>query len=207
MNRAQCIDSLSASEGVFTTAQAERFGISRDILAKSCVAGKLERVAHGAYRSSAVTSSQTDELAAAWKLTAPKKLLHERMSRSSWDGIAVGGTAAAALNEIGDFYLTPIRMYSSQRFQTKNPIVRISTRHIDWEDVDFEYGFPVTRMERTVIDLVLDDEDLSLIRDAFYDAQDKGLDLARLRSIVDGLPPRKKKKVVQAFKEGGLHGL
>ena len=126
------------------------------------------------------------------------------MSRSSWDGVAVGGSTAAALNEIGDFYLTPIRMYSPQRIKTKNPIVHISTRHIEWEDVDFEHGFPVTRIERTVIDLVLDDEDLSLIRDAYYDAQDKGFDFARLRSIVDGLPPRKKKKIVRAFREGEL---
>ena len=49
-NNIAAIDELSASEGVFTTAQAQRLGISRNALSHACKVGRLERVAHGAYR-------------------------------------------------------------------------------------------------------------------------------------------------------------
>ena len=210
MNRqkqAPFIDSLSASEGVFTTAQAERLGISRGALAKACSAGRLVRLAHGAYRSAAVTSSPTDEIAAAWKLTSPEKMLHERMTYDAWDGIAVGGTTAASLIGIGDFFLTPIRMYAPRRLKTRNPDVRFSVRQISWEDVGFEHGFAVTRPERTIVDLVLDDEELSLVRDAYDDALEKGLDLEKLRAIVKRLAPGRARKVRWAFEECNLHGI
>ena len=203
--RAPFIDSLSASEGVFTTAQAARLGISRSALAKACSAGRLVRLAHGAYRSAAVTSSPTDDIAAVWKLTSPEKMLHERMAYGAWDGIAVGGTTAASLIGIGDFFLTPIRMYAPRRLKTRNPDARFSVRQISWEDVDFEHGFAVTRLERTVVDLVLDDEELSLVRDAYDDALEKGLDLEKLRAIVRRLAPGKVRKVRRAFEECGLH--
>ena len=69
-NNIAAIDEFSASEGVFTTAQAQRLGISRNALSHACKVGRLERVAHGAYRLSGAPSSETDELAAIWKLTA-----------------------------------------------------------------------------------------------------------------------------------------
>ena len=53
------IEELSASEGVFTTAQAERLGIPRNAIAKACEAGRLVRVAHGAYRMAGVPASVT----------------------------------------------------------------------------------------------------------------------------------------------------
>lgn len=210
MNRqrqAPLIDSLSASEGVFTTAQAERCGISRSALAKACAAGRLVRLAHGAYRSAAVTSSPMDEIAAVWKLASPGKMLHERMAHDAWDGVVIGGTTAASVIGIGDFFLTPICIYAPKRLKTRNSGVRISVRQISWEDVDFEHGFAVTRPERTIVDLALDDEEFSLVRDAYDDALEKGLDLARLHAIVGGLAPRKSCKVRHAFEEGGLHGL
>ena len=46
-NNIAAIDELSASEGVFTTAQAQRLGISRTALSHACKGGRLERVAHG----------------------------------------------------------------------------------------------------------------------------------------------------------------
>ena len=202
-NRTAQINSLSASEGVFTTAQAERLGVSRGTLAKACAAGRLRRIAHGAYRSAATTPSQDDEVAAAWKLTAPGKFLHERMMRADWDGVVVGGTTAASLDGIGDFYATPIRMYAPKRIKTRNSDISISVREIAWDDVSFDHGFAVTRMERTLVDLVLDDEDLSLVFDAYEDARSRRFDHARLRQIVSGLPLRMKSKVINGLDEMG----
>ena len=44
-NNIAAIDELSASEGVFTTAQAQRLGISRNAPSHACKVGRLERVA------------------------------------------------------------------------------------------------------------------------------------------------------------------
>ena len=205
--QAPFIDSLSASEDEFTTAQAERLGISRSALAKACSAGRRVRLVHGAYRSAAVTSSPDDEIAAAWKLTSPEMMLHERMAYGAWDGIAVGGTTAASLIGIGDFFLTPIRMYAPRRLKTRYSDVHFSVRQISREDVDFEHGFAVTTPERTIVDLALDDEEPSLVRDAYDDAVEKGLDLEKLRAIVRQLTPGKARKVRRIIEECGLYDI
>ena len=90
-NNIAAIDELSASEGVFTTAQAQRLGISRNALSHACKVGRLERVAHGAYRLSGAPSSETDELAAIWKLTASTAFSWERQAK--WDGVVVDADA------------------------------------------------------------------------------------------------------------------
>lgn len=68
---------LSESEGVFTTAQAERMGVPRDTLHDAVESGRLERIMRGAYRMIGSGSSYTDGLVAAWKLTAPARFAHE----------------------------------------------------------------------------------------------------------------------------------
>lgn len=101
------ISELSESEGVFTTAQAARMDISRDALAHSCRVGRLERICHGAYRMSGAQRRDTDELNALWKLTNPSLCAWER--KRQWDGIAVSGTTAANLQQMGDFHLSPLQ--------------------------------------------------------------------------------------------------
>lgn len=103
----QATSKPSASERIFTTAQAKRLGVPRNALAKACAAGRLLRVMHGAYCMASVSSAETDELEVIWKLTAPSLFTHERVQPSAWDGIAAGGTTAASIHGIGDFYLSP----------------------------------------------------------------------------------------------------
>ena len=62
------MNELSSSEGVFTTAQAQRLGIPRDALAHACAAGRAERICRGAYRLAGTQSRETDALAAIWKV-------------------------------------------------------------------------------------------------------------------------------------------
>ena len=180
------IAELSESEGIFTTAQAERMGVPRDALHDAVMSGRLERVARGAYRLVGSGSSFADELVAAWKLTAPAKFSHERMRVSEWDGVAVGGHSAASLLGFGDFHLSPYRMYSPKRINTRNPLVHITTRLVPRDDVTFTLGFPVTRPERTIFDLVVDNEDLSLITDALRDAayEHRDFDFEKLLALL-----------------------
>ena len=179
-NNIAAIDELSASEGVFTTAQAQRLGISRNALSHACKVGRLERVAHGAYRLSGAPSSETDELAAIWKLTASTAFSWERQAK--WDGVAVGGSTAAWLLGIGDFHLSPYRIYAPERINSKIESARFGVRNVDEGDMAWMGGLPVTRAERT------------LAEGAFRDAAAQGLiDSAKLGSLLDELGENKRR--------------
>lgn len=182
VNHGSELRALSASEGVFTAAQAERLGIPRNALSVAVRAGRAERVARGAYRLTGTASRPTDELAAIWKLTKPSTFTGERMA--AWDGMVVGGTSAANLLGIGDFCLSPYRLYTPRRFNTRNDTARFTVRRIDSDDITWIDGLPVTRMERTLVDLCLDDEDPSLVEDAFHDATDGGMNPHHLQEII-----------------------
>mgnify|MGYP002543540939 CR=1 FL=1 len=196
------MNELSASEGVFTTAQAMRLGIPRNVLAKARQAGKLVRIAHGAYRMAGTPASQLDELTAAWKLTDPAKMTHERVPVDAWDGIAVAGNTASILG-IGDFYLSPYRILAPRRINSRNVETRFGVRDISRNEVSFASGIPVTSIERTLVDLVLDGEDPSLVEDALSDAREKGLDEERLiRLAADaGASAQAKRKMARIFGE------
>ena len=188
------MEELSSSEGVFTTAQAQRLGITRNALAHACKAGRAERIYHGAYRLVATQASELDELTAIWKLTDPARFTWERMRPGAWDGIAIGGTTAACLQGIGDFFASPCRIYSSKRINSRLKEATFSVRRIDSQDVAWVRGLPLTKPERTLVDLCLDNEDPSLIADAYHDAEKAGLDLARLNELVEsvGTTPRRR---------------
>ena len=181
-NHITVLNELSASEGVFTTAQAARLGITRNALSQAVASGRAERIMHGAYRLAGSQSDFTDELAAIWKLTAPSAFTHERMQIENWDGIAIGGSTAASLQELGDFYLSPYRIYAPQRINSRVKSANFAIRKIDIEDVTWIKGLPVTRPERTLVDLCLDNEEWSLVEDTFNSASN--LNFARLEEIV-----------------------
>jgi hypothetical protein len=187
-NRVEAIAELSESEGVLTTAQAARMGIPRDALHDALESGRLERVLRGAYRMVGSGATFTDELAAIWKLTAPAKFSHERMRVADWDGVVGGGSTASALLGIGDLQLSPYRLYAPRRVNTRNPSANFAKRTMARDEVTFESGLPVTRPERTVFDLVADDEDLSLVADVLGDALRKypGCDFGKLQILLEG---------------------
>ena len=187
------INELSASERVFTTAQAERLGVARNTLAKACASGNLVRIAHGAYRMAGIPPTEIDELIAIWKLTNPALFFHERASRELWDGIAVSGRTAATVLGIGDFYLSPYRLTAPYRMRSNASSATFVTRRVERKDVSFSEGLPVTMPERTLVDLILDDEDPSLVNDALIDARER----ERCRR---GPPRRTRAKRVQAHK-------
>lgn len=185
-NHIASIAELSESEGVFTTAQASRMGIPRDALHDAVESGRVERVVRGAYRMIGSGSSYTDELVAVWKLTDPSAFTHERMRYSSWDGVAVGGHTAASLLGYGDFHLTPYRLYAPRRMNTRNPLASFAKRAVCRDEVSLVFGVPVTNAVRTIVDLVRDEEDMSLVADALQDAayRDRGFDFEGLERLL-----------------------
>ncbi len=163
-------------------------GIPRDALHDAVASGRIERIMHGAYRMLGSGSSFADELTAIWKLTAPARFTHERLRVADWDGITVGGSTASALLEIGDLHVSPYRLYAPWRVNTRNTAVRFARRAVPRSDVTFAQGLPVTSPERTVFDLVVDDEDLSLVADVLRDAwqADRDFGFKRLRELLGG---------------------
>ena len=59
---------------------------------------------------------------------------------------------------------------------------------MDGEDVAWVDGLPVTKPERTLVDLCLDFEDPSLVEGALRDAARKGLDFGRLALLISQKP-------------------
>jgi predicted transcriptional regulator of viral defense system len=151
-NNISAIEELASSEnGVFTTAQAARFDIPRDALSHAARSGRIERIYKGVYRVSGSSRDELDELMAIWKLTNPSKFTYERVA--SFDGVAVGGTTAAWIHRIGDYWLTPYRLYAATRVNTRNKSASFAKRAIEGTDVEWKRGLPVTRVERTLYDL------------------------------------------------------
>lgn len=71
---------------------------------------------------------------------------------------------------------------------TRNPHASFARREVARDEVTFESGIPVTRSERTVFDLVADDEDLSLVADVPGDASRKyqDFDYGKLQRLLEG---------------------
>ena len=180
---------LAQSEGgVFTAAQASRLGIPRDALSYAARAGRLERIVRGAYRFVGTSPSELDLASALWKLTDPSRFTHERLA--SWDGVCVGGRTAAFALGIGDLHPYPCRIYAPHPMRIRLADASTAVRRVDERDVTFQFGFPVTRSERTIVDLVLDGEDLSLVADTLRDAkwrlvQPIHFDVSRLAGLIE----------------------
>ena len=100
-----------------------------------------------------------------------------------WDGVTVAGSTAASILGIGDFYLSPYRILAPRRINSRNAEARFGIRGVPRDDVSFIEGIPVTGAERTLVDLVLDGEEPSLVQDAFADARAKGLDTEKLERL------------------------
>lgn len=90
--------------------------------------------------------------------------------------------------EIGDPHLSPYRIYASRRMNTRNPSASFARREVARNEVMFASGLPVTCPERTVFDLVVDDEELSLVADVLGDASRKfpDFDYGRLQRLLEG---------------------
>ncbi|MDR0501096.1 MAG: type IV toxin-antitoxin system AbiEi family antitoxin domain-containing protein [Coriobacteriales bacterium] len=180
----KAISEIAASQmGLITSAQAARFGVSRNVLAYMARVGKVERVEHGVYRVCGAPYSVNQDIYAVWLSSAPAQMAHERYS--DFDGTVVGGRSAAAIHGIGDFFISPYRFFTHTRLNSKRKNIIFTKRLVDKADVVFtDFGLPLTSITRTIYDLIYDNEELSLFSGAFTDAlKDKSFDADRLRVL------------------------
>jgi len=179
---ARRVADIAASQwGMITTAQARLHGVARANLAHRVRTGTLEATGHyGVFRLAAAPSSSLDDLRAAWLSTNPEVLAPERAAAVRPDAV-LASAAAAMVHGIGDVYPAPYRMIVPGRRQNATGSIAYSWRALDSRDVEVVDGLPVTTRERTVVDLLVDEGDVSITADALRDALRGQCDLDETR--------------------------
>lgn len=164
------LNDLSASQqGVFTAAQARGLGIERLALSRLEAHGQIERIAHGVYRSCAAPSFREEDVWATWLALYPETPAWERR-RDGSQGAASHNTAAWLL-QLGELAPAPTTFTLPIRKQTRRSSMRLVKAPIRPEEVMTVKGIPTTVPTRTILDLLRDGEDLSLVANVFNDAR------------------------------------
>lgn len=170
--------------GMVTSAQASMQGITRLDMSRFAEAGHLKRLAHGVYMDSGTPGDQFDDLRAAWLSTEPK-IMGETRIKDRENGVVVAGPSAARLHGIGDLWADRHEFVTPRRRQSQRAEIRYRQRSLDAQDVALVEGLPAMTMERTIVDLVEEVGDLSLVADALRDASlNRNLDVPRLRDLL-----------------------
>jgi hypothetical protein len=179
-------DIASCQWGMITTAQARVHGVARANLAHRVRSGELERTGlYGVYRLATASSSPLDDLRATWLYTNPEALAPERLATPRQDAV-VASAAAAMVHGIGDVYPAPYRMIVPGRRQSASSAIAYSWRALDSQDIQVVGGLPVTTRERTLVDLLVDEGDVSIAADSLRHALRGGdnLDETRLAELL-----------------------
>lgn len=171
--------------GMLTTAQAAARGVTRLNLSRLTERGQLERLSHGVYRDAAVPGDQFEAVRAAWLSTDPARFAWQRLDEPT---AVVSGPTAAWLHGIGTMQPEPFEFATPSRKQARRTDVRFRTRQLDTSDVTLAQGVPTTTIERTVVDLVADHMDHTLIAQCVADAvRAERLDRVLLAGKLDGV--------------------
>lgn len=163
------LNDLSASQqGVFTAAQARRVGVDKLALSRLEANGQVERMMHGVYRACAAPSFREEMVWAAWLALDPGVFAWER-TRDGTQGAASHQTAAWLLR-LGELNPEPITFTAPARKQTRREGVRLARGALVQNEITIVKGIPATTPARTVLDLLDDGEDASLVASVFKDA-------------------------------------
>jgi len=174
-----------------TTAQASARGVSRVQLARLAESEHLERLAHGVYKDAGSPPDEFDDVRAAWLSTDPKRTAEERLNDGD-AGIVVSGATASYLHQLGDLRPEPYVFSAPIRRQSQRPDIRYKQRALTHDDVTLVHGLPTTTVERTIAELVKENEDLSLVANVLADAvRRNSLRLDRLSDMLAPLAARK----------------
>ena len=166
---------IAASQwGMLTTAQARVHGVARANVAHRVRTGELEQTNHyGVCRLAAAPSSHLDDLRAAWLSTNHEALAPQRTAVSRPDAV-IASAAAASVHSIGDVYPAPYLLIVPGRRQSTTGAIAYSWRALDSRDIEIIKGLPVTTRERTIVDLLGDEGDVTIAADALQDAVQSG---------------------------------
>lgn len=186
------LQALAASQwGMFTAAQAVSFGLSRVQVQRMADDGRLERLHGGVYRYAAGEVTSNVDIKAAWLATDPTNPAYSRFRGENVSAVCAGVTALW-LHGLGNLDVAP---YTFRVVPGKRTI-RKGVRYLPWgwsvEDMTVVDGLPVTRVERTLADLVRLRTDRTHVADALQDALSLRIDvdLDRLKEMLAPLSLR-----------------
>jgi hypothetical protein len=149
------ISSLAASQwGLLTTAQAEKVGVTRLTLSRMVAAEVLERPSQGVYVLAGAVDEFTD-LRAAWLSLMPAMTAEERLASPADHGVASHATAAN-LHHLGDLKDDLAEFTFAVPRRTRRDGIRLHQAALASNDVTIAAGLPVTTVERTIADLLVD---------------------------------------------------
>lgn len=184
--------------GVFTSLQARDRGITRLQLQRATDSGNLERIAHGIYRITGAPSDPYESLRTAWLAIEPARTAEERLNDPQPRAVIVGATASW-LHGLGDLDPVPYNIATTVRTRPRREDVRTTTRQLQRDDVTIRHGLPVTTVERTITDLILDDIDDEHIVTIATDAL--SLDARKVETYIDQAPVRRRAKARATFRK------
>lgn len=181
---------MASQRGFVTTAQAERAGVSRQALARLEGSGHIERVMPAVYRSCAAPSTREERVYAAWLILDRTKYAWER-TRDENDAVASHATAAWLMG-LGELNPEPLTFTSVERKQVRRCGIRTVKSRLQAQDVILVNNIPTTSPERTVLDLLRDGEDESLVANVLRDFASGGTTpiSQAFRRRVDGMATR-----------------
>lgn len=171
--------------GLFTTAQAQKIGISRKTLSGLAASGGIRRVGQGVYRVAGAPEAELDYLYVPWLALGGATLPR---SASGAPAVVVAGESAAITHGIGDWFPGIREFVVPSRRTTRLHDVRLRIRSLDPSEVMYIDGLPALTVERTIADLVEQWVDRSLVVDALADAGAQGK-LVSTRRLAHHLEP------------------
>src|ERR1035437_2958009 len=177
--------------GLFTTAQAERAGITRVQLSRLAYAGVLERLGRGVYVTTSTTGDEHLPLRAAWLALDPTRTAEERLSDPTTTSV-VSHASAAGIHRLGDLLDDQHEFTSARRKLTTRSGILTHRGDLPTHDVTIVEGLPVTTQVRTIADLLAAGTDLEHVAQMIGQGVRRGVvDLGDLAS-----PPARGKKSV-----------
>lgn len=185
------LQSLSASQwGMFSSAQAQGSCVGRTQISRMLSDGRVEKCAPGIYRFTSGEETSFAEIKAHWLAAFPKETAFSRIQKARPDAVVAGRTAAY-MHQMGDMYATPYTFIVEKRKQTRNQMISYQTWEIEDPDIEIIEGLPVTRVERTIADLIRLKEEQSLVDDVIKDAvRAMAIDSSRLSELLAPLAAR-----------------
>lgn len=150
--------------GYVTAAQAVARGVPRAQIHRLAAGGAIERARTGIYRVVGAREHRLEYIWASWLALDPTRSYEQRL-KEPWKGPVVMTEAATALHEVGTFLVDNIDISAPYRIQSRNELLVFHRRELAPEDVQIVEGVPVTTIPKTVADLVIGDQDRSIIGD------------------------------------------
>ncbi|HJP75579.1 MAG TPA: type IV toxin-antitoxin system AbiEi family antitoxin domain-containing protein [Pseudonocardiaceae bacterium] len=139
--------------GLFTATQAQQVGVTRVQLTRLVQAGVIERRNHGVYLISGAGGDELLELRAAWLNLDPARSAADRFFDGP-AGAVISHASAAALMGFGDLDADRHEFTLPARKQTRRNDVVLHRAQLAPAEVTIRGGLPVTRPERTILDLL-----------------------------------------------------